>query len=95
MTANSDHVINNDEDTISTDPQLLTPTINYYFSCDEFDVDETSYSDATISHDDISDEVHVPSLPLKSPTACVPEITCISTSKNKNHAYLPCMAQAF
>ena len=76
-----DHIINNDEDEISNYPHLLTPPIYCDFSCAEFDIDDISDSNGTISHDQISDEVTVPPPPPNPPPACVPEITFIYASK--------------
>ena len=74
-------MINNDEDTISNDPCLLTPPINHDFLCSEFDIDDISDSDKTILCDCINDEVPLTLPPPELLPACVPETTSTSTSK--------------
>ena len=88
---------NDGEDTISSELCLLNPPINHDFSCAEFDIDETSDSDATISYNGISDKVTVLPLPPEPPKTYVPETTLNYTSKilkdlrsNPSTCYLGC-----
>ena len=79
--AHNNHTINNDEDFVSTDPCFLTPPIDYDFSCADFNADELSNSDITMTCDDkehtVAEEPPPPE-PPEPPPNCTPEITFAS-----------------
>ena len=73
-------MINNDQDSVFTEPCLLIPPIDNDFTCTDFTIDDVSDSETTVPCNEISNDVPRDLPPPEPPPACVPEITFTSIS---------------